>query len=80
VRRSERKQILRRLRESLLRQASSKRIGIKQCRRGDSDRIPSGANLTDVKIAETQRAIAEGAEEIDMVINISALKDVISTT
>ncbi len=33
-----------------------------------------GANLTDVKIAETQRAIAEGAEEIDMVINISALK------
>lgn len=37
--------------------------------------FPLGANLTDVKIAETQRAIAEGAEEIDMVINISALKD-----
>ncbi|HEY9784410.1 MAG TPA: hypothetical protein V6D17_03340, partial [Candidatus Obscuribacterales bacterium] len=26
--------------------------------------FPLGANLTDVKIAETQRAIAEGAEEI----------------
>ncbi len=37
--------------------------------------FPLGANLTDVKIAETQRAIAEGAEEIDMVINVSALKD-----
>ena len=37
--------------------------------------FPLGANLTDVKIAETQRAISEGAEEIDMVINIGALKD-----
>jgi len=37
--------------------------------------FPLGANLTDVKIAETQRAISEGAEEIDMVVNIGALKD-----
>jgi deoxyribose-phosphate aldolase len=37
--------------------------------------FPLGANLTDIKIAETQRAIAEGAEEIDMVINIGALKE-----
>ncbi|MBX9569173.1 MAG: deoxyribose-phosphate aldolase [Candidatus Obscuribacterales bacterium] len=37
--------------------------------------FPLGQNLTDLKIAETQRAISEGAEEIDMVINIGALKD-----
>lgn len=37
--------------------------------------FPLGANLLDLKIAEAQRAIAEGAEEIDMVINVSALKD-----
>lgn len=36
--------------------------------------FPLGANLTDVKLAETQKAISEGAEEIDMVINIGALK------
>jgi deoxyribose-phosphate aldolase len=37
--------------------------------------FPLGQNLSDLKIAETQRAISEGAEEIDMVINIGALKD-----
>lgn len=37
--------------------------------------FPLGANLADIKIAEAQRAIAEGAEEIDMVMNIAALKD-----
>ena len=37
--------------------------------------FPLGQNLTDIKIAETQRAISEGAEEIDMVINMGALKD-----
>ncbi|MBS1991841.1 MAG: deoxyribose-phosphate aldolase [Cyanobacteria bacterium SZAS LIN-3] len=36
--------------------------------------FPLGANLTDIKIAETQRAISEGAEEIDMVINVGMLK------
>lgn len=36
--------------------------------------FPLGANLTDIKIAETQRAVSEGAEEIDMVLNIGALK------
>ncbi len=37
--------------------------------------FPLGANLTDIKIAEAQRALSEGAEEIDMVINVGALKD-----
>lgn len=37
--------------------------------------FPLGQNLPDIKIAETQKAISEGAEEIDMVINVSALKD-----
>ncbi len=37
--------------------------------------FPLGANLTDTKVAEAQKAIAEGAEEIDMVINIGLLKD-----
>lgn len=37
--------------------------------------FPLGANLTDIKIAEAQRAISEGAEELDLVINIAALKD-----
>jgi deoxyribose-phosphate aldolase len=37
--------------------------------------FPLGANLTDIKIAEAQRAISEGAEELDMVINLSALKE-----
>lgn len=37
--------------------------------------FPLGQNLSDIKIAEAQKAISEGAEELDMVINISALKD-----
>ena len=37
--------------------------------------FPLGQNLTDIKIAEAQRAISEGAEELDMVINVGALKD-----
>ncbi len=37
--------------------------------------FPLGQNLSDIKIAEAQRALAEGAEELDMVINIGALKD-----
>lgn len=37
--------------------------------------FPLGANLTDIKIAEAQRALSEGAEEIDLVINVGALKD-----
>lgn len=37
--------------------------------------FPLGQNLSDIKIAEAQRAISEGAEEIDMVINIAALRD-----
>ncbi len=36
--------------------------------------FPLGANLTDTKIAETNKAVSEGAEEIDMVINVGALK------
>lgn len=37
--------------------------------------FPLGASTTEVKVAETVSAIKAGAEEIDMVINIGALKD-----
>jgi len=36
--------------------------------------FPLGATLSDVKAYETRRAIFNGAEEVDMVINIGALK------
>lgn len=36
--------------------------------------FPLGANGTAVKVYETQVAVADGAAEIDMVINIGALK------
>lgn len=37
--------------------------------------FPLGANLSDVKAYETELAIKDGADEIDMVINVSKLKD-----
>jgi deoxyribose-phosphate aldolase len=37
--------------------------------------FPLGANTTAVKAYETQDAVQNGADEIDMVINIGALKD-----
>ncbi|MDK9709686.1 deoxyribose-phosphate aldolase [Acidaminobacter sp.] len=37
--------------------------------------FPLGASVTAVKAAETRQAIADGACEIDMVINIAALKN-----
>jgi deoxyribose-phosphate aldolase len=36
--------------------------------------FPLGATPTDVKVYETQKAIRDGATEIDMVINVGALK------
>jgi len=36
--------------------------------------FPSGAHVTEIKGMETRRAIRDGAKEIDMVINIGALK------
>ncbi|MED1794281.1 deoxyribose-phosphate aldolase [Brevibacillus nitrificans] len=36
--------------------------------------FPLGANATPIKVEETKQAIRDGAEEIDMVINIGALK------
>jgi deoxyribose-phosphate aldolase len=36
--------------------------------------FPLGANLTAIKLAETQAALRDGAGEIDMVIHIGALK------
>jgi len=36
--------------------------------------FPLGATLSDVKAFETQRCVALGAAEVDMVINIGALK------
>ena len=37
--------------------------------------FPLGANRAEVKALETVRAVADGAREIDMVMNIGALKD-----
>lgn len=37
--------------------------------------FPNGYSTTEVKVFETKDAIANGAEEIDMVINIGMLKD-----
>ena len=37
--------------------------------------FPNGYNTTEVKVFETKDAIEKGADEIDMVINIGALKD-----
>jgi len=37
--------------------------------------FPLGASTAEIKARETVRAIADGADEIDMVINIGALKD-----
>ncbi|MBR3218134.1 MAG: deoxyribose-phosphate aldolase, partial [Exiguobacterium sp.] len=37
--------------------------------------FPLGANTTEVKAFETKDAVANGADEVDMVINIAALKD-----
>lgn len=37
--------------------------------------FPFGATFPEVKAFETERAIGEGANEVDMVINIGALKD-----
>ena len=37
--------------------------------------FPLGANTTKTKVYETKQALKDGADEIDMVINVSALKD-----
>lgn len=37
--------------------------------------FPLGYSVTEAKLAETQKAIADGANEIDMVINISDVKN-----
>lgn len=37
--------------------------------------FPLGANTTETKVFETKDAVSKGADEIDMVINIGALKD-----
>ncbi len=37
--------------------------------------FPLGANKTEVKAFETSCAVADGADEVDMVINVSALKN-----
>lgn len=42
--------------------------------------FPLGAQATEIKALESRRAIREGAEEIDMVINIGALKGHDDTT
>lgn len=37
--------------------------------------FPLGANSTETKVFETSKAISDGADEIDMVINIGAIKN-----
>ena len=37
--------------------------------------FPLGANTTEVKVYETKKAVSDGADEIDMVINGTKLKD-----
>ena len=37
--------------------------------------FPLGANTTETKVFEAKNAVADGADEIDMVINIGALKE-----
>lgn len=37
--------------------------------------FPLGANVSEIKALEAKRAIEDGADEVDMVINISAIKD-----
>ena len=37
--------------------------------------FPLGANTTETKIFETINAVRDGADEIDMVINVTKLKD-----
>lgn len=37
--------------------------------------FPNGATFTEIKVAETQKCLADGATEIDMVINVGALKE-----
>lgn len=37
--------------------------------------VSSGAHLSEIKAAETKAAVNDGADEIDMVINVGAVKD-----
>lgn len=37
--------------------------------------FPNGYNETEVKVFETKKAVADGADEIDMVINVGMLKE-----
>ena len=37
--------------------------------------FPLGANRSDVKAFETSKAVEDGADEIDMVINVTAIKN-----
>lgn len=37
--------------------------------------FPSGTHLSEIKAAETKAAVNDGADEIDMVINVGAVKD-----
>lgn len=37
--------------------------------------FPLGQNATEIKVKETEKALADGCQEFDMVINIGALKD-----
>ncbi len=54
---------------------------VAQCLKGSDVKVcsvigfPLGASVTSIKAAETRQAIEDGADEIDMVINLAALKN-----
>lgn len=53
---------------------------VKECLKGSKVKVcsvigfPMGMNTTEVKVFETKKAIKDGADEIDMVINIGEMK------
>lgn len=54
---------------------------VSECLKGSDVRVccvvgfPLGAMSTEAKAAETRQAVRDGAEEIDMVLNVGAMKD-----
>ena len=54
---------------------AAERLKTSEVRVGTVVGFPLGANRAEVKAMETIRAVADGATELDMVINVGALKD-----
>ena len=63
-----------RLREPVLGAPGQRRIGRLSRQSVHRRRLPAGATSTEAKVAETAAAVRAGAQEIDMVINVGALR------